>query len=46
MSPRLQPVLSTDRRGETPTPVVAREVRTYILDGVRMDKIGVGAGII
>lgn len=30
-----------DCRGETPAPVVAREVRTNVLDGVRMNKIGI-----
>lgn len=46
MGPRLQAVFTVDRRGEALAPVMTWEVRRYILDGVRMDQIGIGAGVI
>lgn len=46
MRPRLHAVFTVDRGGEALAPVMTREMRRHVFDGVRMDQIGIRARVI
>lgn len=46
MRPRFQSIFAMNRRGKALAPAVSREMSGHILDGGRVDEIGVRTGVI